>query len=72
MLAAALQQMLREFCQQDEDLYKSVLKHIEVLDADAASDEQTSAREIRAMLLKDVKIIPKHMHLAGSSPGHGM
>ena len=56
MLAAALQQMLREFCQQDEDLYKSVLKHIEVLDADAASDEQTSAREIRAMLLKDVKI----------------
>ncbi|CAK9022737.1 unnamed protein product [Durusdinium trenchii] len=58
-LAAALQKMLKDFCQQDEELYNSVLKHIEVLDADGASDEQTSAREIRAMLLKDVKMILK-------------
>lgn len=56
-LMAALTEILTEFCRGDQDFFRSIVKRIEVLDADGASDEQTSARDLRAMLLKDVKII---------------
>lgn len=65
VLQAALKQALRDFCTSpfkggfDEGTFKHIIKHIEVLDMDAASDEQCSAREIKKDLLTGVKAIMK-------------
>ena len=62
-LSAAVKGILQQFCHGleglDQELLDHLVHHIEILDADAASDEQCSSRELRKTLLRQVKCILK-------------
>lgn len=65
-LEEGLKGILRTFCtspfnagEVDQALYANILRCTEILDMDAAADEQCSARELRKDLLTSVKVVMK-------------